>query len=260
MSEPEARRHRRLQVPAGQLDRLHQAPDRPSRRPHPDDGRACSTSTHARSRRRRSTTMSRSIGGEPRNIPRYRETLPNGVSYEVLDRDTQGNLDNTQVFVVPEGHYFMMGDNRDNSADSRVDVGYVPFENFVGKAQIIFFSTNGEARDLGSLEVAFRNPVRPARPLRRVRTPSLRLEATPSPPVRRPIPAHARALACQHRQRIERAPGIPRRPRAGLDRRRAPLFRLSRGDRRRPRGSPQPSRQARSLREGGGGRGPRAAI
>jgi signal peptidase I len=86
------------------------------------------------------------VGGEPRNIPRYRETLPNGVSYEVLDRDPQGNLDNTQVFVVPEGHYFMMGDNRDNSADSRVDVGYVPFENFVGKAQIIFFSTNGEAR------------------------------------------------------------------------------------------------------------------
>jgi len=84
--------------------------------------------------------------GETRNVPRYRETLPNGVSYEVLDRDPQGNLDNTQVFVVPEGHYFMMGDNRDNSADSRVDVGYVPFENFVGKAQIIFFSTNGSAR------------------------------------------------------------------------------------------------------------------
>ena len=86
------------------------------------------------------------VGEETRNIPRYRETLPNGVSYEVLDRDPQGNLDNTQVFVVPEGHYFMMGDNRDNSADSRVDVGYVAFENFVGKAQIIFFSTNGSAR------------------------------------------------------------------------------------------------------------------
>src|SRR5262245_27087593 len=86
------------------------------------------------------------IGGQPRNIPRYRETLPNGVSYEVLDREPEGNLDNTQVYVVPEGHYFMMGDNRDNSLDSRVDVGYVPFQNFVGKAQIIFFSTNGTAR------------------------------------------------------------------------------------------------------------------
>jgi len=84
--------------------------------------------------------------GQTRNVPRYRETLPNGVSYEVLDREPEGNLDNTQVFVVPEGHYFMMGDNRDNSADSRVDVGYVPFQNFVGKAQITFFSTNGSAR------------------------------------------------------------------------------------------------------------------
>jgi signal peptidase I len=86
------------------------------------------------------------VGGQTREVPRYRETLPNGVSYEILDREPEGNLDNTQVYVVPEGHYFMMGDNRDNSLDSRVDVGYVPFQNFVGKAQIIFFSTNGTAR------------------------------------------------------------------------------------------------------------------
>ena len=63
-----------------------------------------------------------------------------------MDRDRDGNLDNTEVFLVPEGHYFMMGDNRDNSDDSRASVGYVPFENFVGKAKIIFFSTNGSAR------------------------------------------------------------------------------------------------------------------
>lgn len=85
-------------------------------------------------------------GGQERHIPRFKETLPNGVSYYVLDRDTNGSLDDTQVYVVPEGHYFMMGDNRDNSADSRVDVGYVPFENFIGRAQIIFFSTDGSAR------------------------------------------------------------------------------------------------------------------
>jgi signal peptidase I len=85
-------------------------------------------------------------GGQTRRVPRFKETLPNGVSYYVLDRDMNGSLDDTQVYVVPEGHYFMMGDNRDNSADSRVDVGYVPFENFIGRAQIIFFSTDGTAR------------------------------------------------------------------------------------------------------------------
>ena len=80
----------------------------------------------------------------PRNIPVFEETLPNGVKYKVLDRDPKGPLDNTGVYKVPPGHYFMMGDNRDNSTDSRVQsedgVGYVPVENFVGRADIIFFS------------------------------------------------------------------------------------------------------------------------
>ena len=65
-----------------------------------------------------------------------------------LDRTSFNPLDNTQVYVVPANHYFMMGDNRDNSQDSRVldDVGYVPLENFVGRAEIIFFSIDGRAR------------------------------------------------------------------------------------------------------------------
>jgi signal peptidase I len=80
-----------------------------------------------------------------RSVRRWRETLPNGVSYETLDLDDNGYLDNTQEYVVPPGHFFMMGDNRDNSLDSRVEparggVGYVPFENLIGKAQIVFFS------------------------------------------------------------------------------------------------------------------------
>jgi len=74
-------------------------------------------------------------------VKRWRETLPNGVSYYALDLVENGFADNTQVYTVPAGEYFMMGDNRDNSTDSRFSqVGTVPFENIVGRAQIIFFS------------------------------------------------------------------------------------------------------------------------
>jgi signal peptidase I len=80
-------------------------------------------------------------GGAVR-VKRWRETLPNGVSYETLDLQDNGLLDNTEEYLVPPAHFFMMGDNRDNSTDSRVlsAVGYVPFENLIGKAQIVFFS------------------------------------------------------------------------------------------------------------------------
>src|SRR6202163_1844455 len=80
--------------------------------------------------------------GGPDRVRRFRETLPNGVAYGTLDLQDTGFLDNTQQYLVPPRHYFMMGDNRDNSTDSRVlsAVGYVPFENLVGRAQMIFFS------------------------------------------------------------------------------------------------------------------------
>jgi signal peptidase I len=80
--------------------------------------------------------------GPPRPIPAYQETLPNGVKYTVLDSEQNGPFDNVGPYKVPQGKYFMMGDNRDNSTDSRASwgVGYVPYENFVGRAEIIFFS------------------------------------------------------------------------------------------------------------------------
>lgn len=77
--------------------------------------------------------------GVATNAIAYRERLPNGVSYITCDRGVY-ELDNTRVFVVPENNYFMMGDDRDNSDDSRRSVGYVPFDNLVGPAQFVVAS------------------------------------------------------------------------------------------------------------------------
>lgn len=79
---------------------------------------------------------------------RYVETMPNGVKHYILKKVEfgQGSHDNTEEYMVPEGHYFMMGDNRDNSQDSRFldKVGYIPAASIIGRAELLFFST--EAR------------------------------------------------------------------------------------------------------------------
>ncbi|MGP6086953.1 signal peptidase I [Antarctobacter jejuensis] len=80
---------------------------------------------------------------------KFIETLPGGTSHSILNITMQGS-DNTPVYTVPEGHYFFMGDNRDNSSDSRVPniaggVGFVPFENLVGRADRVMFSSAGRS-------------------------------------------------------------------------------------------------------------------
>lgn len=89
--------------------------------------------------------------GKKETYERYEETMPNGRSYEILDRGYTRNriAEDTDVFTVPQGHYFAMGDHRDNSQDSRwpsaTGVGFVPAENIIGEARWIVASFDNKA-------------------------------------------------------------------------------------------------------------------
>ncbi|KZB50965.1 S26 family signal peptidase [Thalassospira lucentensis] len=95
--------------------------------------------------------------GQAIAVPQYIETLPNGKVHRILEIfGDQGPSDNTEPFTVPEGHFFMMGDNRDNSADSRAFPSrfrFVPIENLVGRAEFLFYSKDSSQPiyDLGSI-------------------------------------------------------------------------------------------------------------
>jgi signal peptidase I len=84
--------------------------------------------------------------GTPIVVREFTENLPGGKNHAILKATSDGFMNNTPVYTVPPGDMFMMGDNRDNSLDSRVldDVGYVPIENALGPAKIIFFSIDLE--------------------------------------------------------------------------------------------------------------------
>lgn len=84
--------------------------------------------------------------GKALRFKKFTEVLPEGSSHLIIEASDDAPFDNTEEFTVPEDHFFMMGDNRDNSLDSRsIKVGFVPKVNLVGKAKFLFFSNDGSA-------------------------------------------------------------------------------------------------------------------